>query len=471
MPYSSVADVPSYVPKGKRRQWLAVFNSAYKRAKKDGKSDKEAEQSAFAQANAVAGPNAKAAMIVLSNEDLLSLGKAVGTKETGFVRAVDGPFKCGHCAHMEDGNCTQTEVLADPEVKDLLVDGLLPVEPGDCCNEYDPATEKDKTMTAKFRKFIPFIKVDEAKREVWGVVTAELPDKEDEVCDYAGSKPFYEAVIAEFSKATDGKNFFPLREMHQLSAVGKGIGFEFRDADREIFMGFKVVDDDAWKKVNESVYTGFSQGGNIVGDLVPDPTYKGCKRYVADPSEVSLVDNPCLGAAHFTYVKADGTVELRKFKKTEDAAVVPLTRLQGLIDSVEQLKKTAQQRSKTEARTQEHVKKLLAGLRTPARKWVNSKSSKAKYFPASLWALDNDLSYLTRKQPLAKGLYTVGRLAEYIEGLSYMLCGICSEEEWEGDESVVPGLLVENVNSLLDTFLSYAEEEAEELRAELSSRV
>jgi hypothetical protein len=56
-PYSSASDAPDYVRQSKRKQWVAVWNSAYERAKKDGKSDKEAESSAFAQANGVAGPN------------------------------------------------------------------------------------------------------------------------------------------------------------------------------------------------------------------------------------------------------------------------------------------------------------------------------------------------------------------------------------------------------------------------------
>lgn len=169
----------------------------------------------------------------------------------------------------------------------------------------------------KFAKFIPFVKVDAQKRQVWGIVTAERPDKEFEVCDYDKSKPYYEEVIAEMSKATNGGNFFPLREMHGLSAAGKCIGHDFRDSDKEIFMGFEVVDDVAWKKVEKQVYTGFSQGGSLVGPPVEDPVYKGCMRYVAKPSEISLVDNPCLKDAHFTYVKTDGTVEIRKFIKTE----------------------------------------------------------------------------------------------------------------------------------------------------------
>lgn len=165
--------------------------------------------------------------------------------------------------------------------------------------------------------FIPFSKVDSVRREVSGVVTAEAPDKDREVFDYDKSKPHYQAVIDEIGKASDGQNFFPLREMHTLKAAGKCIGFNFNDSDKEISMTFKVVDDDAWKKVEERVYTGFSQGGRKVGEDIPDPIYKGCMRYVAKPSEISLVDNPCYPGAHFAYVKSDGTTEMRKFLRTE----------------------------------------------------------------------------------------------------------------------------------------------------------
>src|SRR5208282_4385828 len=158
-----------------------------------------------------------------------------------------------------------------------------------------PNAKGEKAMSKpngrKLEKFIPFAKVDSTRREVWGIVTAEVPDKDDEVCDYDGSKPYYQAVIDEMGKATDGENYFPLRYMHQLEAIGKCIGFEFRDADKEIFMGFKVTSDQRWKDVEEKVLTGFSHGGSIV-DIRPDPKFEGCKRYIASPSEVSLVDNP-----------------------------------------------------------------------------------------------------------------------------------------------------------------------------------
>lgn len=57
--YKSAADVPDYVPDDKKAQWKEVWNSAYAKALKDGKSKDEAEKSAFAQANGVAGPKAK----------------------------------------------------------------------------------------------------------------------------------------------------------------------------------------------------------------------------------------------------------------------------------------------------------------------------------------------------------------------------------------------------------------------------
>ena len=54
MPYDSDADVPSHVPASKRSKWREVWNSAYKRALDKEMGQKEAEASAFRQANGVA---------------------------------------------------------------------------------------------------------------------------------------------------------------------------------------------------------------------------------------------------------------------------------------------------------------------------------------------------------------------------------------------------------------------------------
>jgi hypothetical protein len=167
-----------------------------------------------------------------------------------------------------------------------------------------------------FLKFVPITKIDAAKREVYGVVTSETPDKDGEICDYASTVPHYQAWSAEFEKATEGKSKGNVREMHTHSAVGKVAELVCDDAAKTIAVRARIVDDEAWRKCQEGVYTGFSHGGEYVGEPKPDGVFK---RYTARPTEISLVDNPCNPDAHFEYVKADGTVELRKFFTAEDA--------------------------------------------------------------------------------------------------------------------------------------------------------
>ncbi len=167
--------------------------------------------------------------------------------------------------------------------------------------------------------FIPLTKVDVAQRLVYGVATAELPDVSGEVCDYASTKPHYQKWSEQFSKATDGKSLGNLRSMHGNNAAGKLTEIAFNDEARRIEICGKVVDDAEWKKVEEGVYTGFSQGGRYLKRW-QDPVDAKLTRYTAEPIEISLVDNPCLPEATFSVVKADGTTEMRKFK----APIAPL---------------------------------------------------------------------------------------------------------------------------------------------------
>ena len=181
-------------------------------------------------------------------------------------------------------------------------------------------------MIKSFHKFIPFNKVAEEKDGtllVYGLVTAEKPDQESEVCDYETTKPFYQKLVARYTKATaavDGmdQSIAPLREMHQLKAVGCGKSIDFDDSAKTIHMGFHVVETEACRKVRGGVLIGFSQGGDYIKTWKKGPN----TWYTADPGEVSLVDSPCLEDAliqqlvekTFTYVKENGSTELRKFK-------------------------------------------------------------------------------------------------------------------------------------------------------------
>jgi hypothetical protein len=174
---------------------------------------------------------------------------------------------------------------------------------------------------ADLNLFIPLMKVDAARRLVYGVVTAERPDRGNEICDYATTKPYYQEWSAEFHKASAGKSLGNLRAMHGKVAAGRLESILFNDAEKKIEICAKVVDEAEWAKVEAGVYTGFSQGGGYVRRW-PDAKDPTLTRYTANPSEISLVDLPCLPDATFSLVKADGVVETMRFQPQTSALAV-----------------------------------------------------------------------------------------------------------------------------------------------------
>ena len=165
--------------------------------------------------------------------------------------------------------------------------------------------------------FFQLSKFDAIEGIFEAVATAEVPDKTGEVCHYETTKPFYQKWSDGIKKATGGKSLGNIRAMHQPIAAGKVTALDFDDENKQIKITGKIIDKAEKEKMAEGLYSGVSQGGAYVekwkeGDL----TY-----YTADPSEISIVDNPCLAEASFEYVKADGSVEIRKFhtKETEPA--------------------------------------------------------------------------------------------------------------------------------------------------------
>ena len=161
------------------------------------------------------------------------------------------------------------------------------------------------------RLAIPITKVDAVHRLVYGLATAEVPDRAGEVCDYASTKPFYEKWSAEIAASSGGRSFGNLRAMHGQVAAGKVTAIGFNDEARQIEICAKVIDDGEWTKVTEGVYTGFSQGGRYARRWTGDD---GATRYTAEPHEISLVDLPCLAEARFEMIKSDGAREWRPFR-------------------------------------------------------------------------------------------------------------------------------------------------------------
>lgn len=170
--------------------------------------------------------------------------------------------------------------------------------------------------------FAQIQKVDEAKRLVFGRAADETVDKADERLNYAGSKPHFQKWSADIAADTDGKSLGNVRAMHGKVAAGKLTDISFDDDARTIDVCAKVVDDNEWKKVMEGVYTGFSIGGSYGEKSVEKMQIGGAEKsvtsYIAIPSEISLVDRPCIPTAKFFEVqKADGTLAKVDFKEAE----------------------------------------------------------------------------------------------------------------------------------------------------------
>lgn len=211
---------------------------------------------------------------------------------------------------------------------------------------FEEAEEKaEKGLTY----FVPLQKVIEARREVWGIAAVEQPDMSGEIMDYEKSKPNFWAWSKLVQKASGGKSYGNVRESHTSKAVGKVIKLLFDDAAKAIRVGVKVVDAEAWQKVVEGVFTGFSIGGRY-GERWEDPLNKGYVRYEAIPIELSMVDLPCIPGATFEMVKADGR-----------RVVYPILSTEGE-NMKEKIKKLLEEANLDEEQIQEIAEEIAAML-------------------------------------------------------------------------------------------------------------
>jgi hypothetical protein len=379
------------------------------------------------------------------------------------------------------------------------------------------------------RKFAPLKKVEEQSDGtlfVYGQVTAEVPDHDGEVCHYDSTVPFYKALADKFQKATAAagteESVAPLREMHQLKAVGAGRSINFDDVNKQIEMGFHVVDPLAVKKVLAGVYTGFSQGGGYAKKWQgPD----GRIWYTGKVEEISLVDSPCLPSAQFTFVKADGSSELRKFKASEEAkspekpAAEPPASAQLAKLSPEDVETIAAAVERTLTKAQKKIQAVIGHLKgetkttvqtiifspksawtvEQAKKWLKDHDFKApepdetgdslrfrqrepsEFDPKSfktiplkgmkvlayslgLERIEKAFAFLTAP-PMQKAMIDVKDLAGVLETLKVVIQWLSTEREQEGDESPNPEKLHAVMQQLTEVFLDVAEEEANELLA------
>src|SRR3990167_4175661 len=163
-------------------------------------------------------------------------------------------------------------------------------------------------MDDDIKIFIPFNKKDEDKRLVGGYASSEALDSQGEIVEKDAIARALPGYLGEYDQEKKRYKLGGLREMHQLSAVGKTIKANMDN--RGLYIEGKVVDDNAWKKVKEGVYAGFSIGGKIVkqvGNRIKDLKL----------SEISLVDRPANPEAVFLMVKADKAGTMQDIQREE----------------------------------------------------------------------------------------------------------------------------------------------------------
>lgn len=134
----------------------------------------------------------------------------------------------------------------------------------------------------KFRRYLPITKVDDEQRMVYGFASTPDLDSDGEIITL---KAITDALPAYLQFPT-------IREMHQSKAAGTTKEAEIRDGKdgKGLYIGAKVVADEAWKLVKEGVYKGFSIGGHVT---------KRIKNIIhgLELVEISLVDVPANKAA------------------------------------------------------------------------------------------------------------------------------------------------------------------------------
>src|SRR5579864_8117609 len=133
------------------------------------------------------------------------------------------------------------------------------------------------------RFYWPIAKIDAEQRMVWGYASTETEDDQ-------GESVTRQALAAALD---DYMRFANIREMHQPSAVG--VAKEAAIDDRGLYLGAKIVDGEAWQKVIEGVYKGFSIGGRVTARDPAD------RRIITGLTltEISVVDRPANPEAVF----------------------------------------------------------------------------------------------------------------------------------------------------------------------------
>lgn len=163
------------------------------------------------------------------------------------------------------------------------------------------------------RIFVPLAKCDEEKRLAIGYASTPALDSQGEIV----KREAVEAALPDYMR------FANVRDMHRPSAVG--VAQEAGVDSRGLYNAAKVVDDDAWEKVKQGVYKGFSIGGRVTSrDPADHRIITGLEL-----TEISLVDRPANPEAVIDVYKLDlekegrrnSAADLERIQRVHDTSV------------------------------------------------------------------------------------------------------------------------------------------------------
>ena len=324
-------------------------------------------------------------------------------------------------------------------------------------------------------------KIDAEQRMVWGYASTEAKDGHGEIV----LKSAIEGALDDYLE------FANIREMHQLSAVGTAEE-AFVD-DKGMYVCAKVVDDGAWKKIQDKVYKGFSIGGKV---LARDPDDKKIITKVRI-DEISLVDRPSNPEARFDVWKAAGAstedtdmaknaaalkvVEVPAEAAVGDVAkVVPaaVAEVEGKVGAdgkVVEVKPAPEvvvedaAKAAGAAAAADPVATALVDPNAPGGSAADPVAVSDPLAKATA-ALDKIDASVTKVNDLKKDMYSVGRMSDILQSLSYVTASAQYESDAEGDNSPVPAKLRDWLKAGAAIFKDMAKEEVDELVSSVSTK-
>ena len=161
-----------------------------------------------------------------------------------------------------------------------------------------------------WNSFLAITKVDAEQRVVEGFASSKSLDSQDDVVDPAAIK----AALPDYLEWGN------IREMHGNSAAGVTLEARVidgvvkaggKDVPDPLYLKTRIVDDQAWKKVREGVYKGFSIGGKVTDSRLEKRSDGASYRVITGMKlvEISLVDRPANPDARILLWKGEGMAD------------------------------------------------------------------------------------------------------------------------------------------------------------------